>query len=405
MNMILQWFIILEIFAIPIMADDKTIYVSFKDLLEFEKDAFAAMGVPEKDAKICADVLFEADKRGIDSHGVGRLFMYYVRIRKNQQTPITKITIEKEKEGMARLRADNGMGQPVSHMAMQMAIDKAKKCGIGMVTVGESNHYGIAGYYSLMAADQGCIGITGTNARPSIAPTWGVEPMLGTNPLTIAVPTDWDFHWFADHATSVTQRGKIEQYARLNKKCIKGWVINSAGDNPVESGQILKDMLAKKAALSPLGGSGEDLGGYKGYNYATFVEIMSAALCSANFLQACIGFKDEGDKKVFYPYRLGHFFIAIDIEAFVELDTFKKTVGEILRQLAASKKQPGADHIYVAGEKEFVIETERADKGIPLTAATQIQLQQMVDELKMDMSKYDIKWKAEYKGAADSQGW
>jgi LDH2 family malate/lactate/ureidoglycolate dehydrogenase len=121
---------------------------------------------------------------------------------RKQQEAVTKITVEKEKAGVARLNAHNGMGQPVSYKAMKMAIEKAKKCGIGMVTVRGSNHYGIAGYYSLMAAKEGCIGICGTNARPSIAPTWGVEPILGTNPLTIALPTDCDFPWFADHATS-----------------------------------------------------------------------------------------------------------------------------------------------------------------------------------------------------------
>ncbi len=388
--------------------DEKYTYVPLETLREFEKDCFLGMGVPEEDAKICADVLFEADHRGIDSHGVGRLFMYYARVRRGQQEAKTDITIIREKPGMARLNAHNGMGQPVSHKAMQMAIDKAKSCGIGMTTVGDSNHYGIAGYYSLMASEQGCIGITGTNARPSIAPTWGVEPMLGTNPLTIAFPTNYSpcgGHWFADHATSITQRGKIEWYARLNKPAIKGWVINSSGENPTDTNQILKDMLAKKAALNPLGGSGEELGGYKGYNYATFVEVMSAALCSANFLQNCLGFRIEGDKKVFEPYRLGHFFIAIDIEAFIELDKFKETTGQILESCANAKKMPEADHIYVAGEKEYTIMQERAKTGVPISEATQLQLLQMIDELKLDPQKYNVEWTTEYTGNVDSQGW
>lgn len=385
---------------------ENNIHVDFETLWNFEKDCFLGMGVPEEDAKICADVLFEADKRGIDSHGVGRLFMYYARIRRGQQSPKTNITIEKEMGSTARLSANNGMGQAVSHKAMQMAIEKAKINGIGMVTVGESNHYGIAGYYTLMASSQGCIGISGTNARPSIAPTFGVEPMMGTNPLTIAFPTDWDFDWFADHATSITQRGKIEMYARMGKPVTKGWVINASGENPTDSKQILKDMLDKKAALSPLGGSGEDLGGYKGYNYALFVEVMSAALSSANFLQSCLGFEIRDGKQVFIPYRLGHFFIAINIEAFIELDKFKKTVGEMLRQIANSKKQPGSDHIYIAGEKEFVIEKERMKTGIPISEATQIQMLQMVDEMKLDASKYNIKWSVTYNpDNVDSQGW
>src|SRR6056297_1597371 len=181
--------------------EEKKTYVQFDDLLKFERDAFEAMGVPKDDAKICADVLFEADRRGIDSHGVGRLFMYYVRIRRKQQEAETKIDVIKEKPGIISLEANNGMGMPVSHFAMEKAIEKAKECGIGMAVVGESNHYGIAGYYTLLAADNNCIGFCGTNARPSIAPTWGLEPRLGTNPLTIALPTNLDFHWFADHAT------------------------------------------------------------------------------------------------------------------------------------------------------------------------------------------------------------
>ena len=192
--------------------------------------------------------------------------MYYIRIKRNQQLPTTEITVEKEMPGIARLNAHNGMGMPVSHKAMQMAIDKAKNVGIGMVTVGESNHYGIAGYYALMAANQGCIGICGTNARPSIAPTNAVEPVLGTNPLTIALPSDWDFPWFADHATSITQRGKIELYARINKPLQAGWVINDLGENLLMQMQFSMLCWIKKAALNPLGGSGEELGGYKGYN-------------------------------------------------------------------------------------------------------------------------------------------
>lgn len=388
--------------------DENYVYIPLNTLWEFEKDCFVGMGVPEKDAKICADVLFEADIRGIDSHGVGRLFMYYARLQRRQQLPTTEISIIREKAGTARLNAHNGMGQVASYKAMQIAIDKAKECGIGMTTVGDSNHYGIAGYYSLMASEQGCIGINGTNARPSIAPTWGVEPMLGTNPLTIAFPTNYQptgGHWFADHATSITQRGKIEWYARLEKPAIKGWVINSSGENPVDTNQILQDMLAKKAALNPLGGSGEDLGGYKGYNYATFVEVMSAGLCSANFLQQCIGFHFEGNEKVFDPYRLGHFFIAVDIEAFIELDTFKETTNEILKQIAESQKMPGADHIYVAGEKEYTIIQERQKTGVPISEATQLQLQQMIEEMNLDSDKYDVDWTAKYTGSVDSQGW
>ena len=277
------------------------------------------------------------------------------------------------------------MGMPVSVRAMQMAIDKAKKNGIGMAIVENSNHFGIAGYYVLMATNQDCIGMCGTNARPSIAPTWSVEPMIGTNPFTIGMPTDWDFPWIADHATSITQRGKIETYARLGKKAVQGWVIDENGKAATDSKEIVTDMLALKTALAPLGGIGEELGGHKGYNYATFVEIMSACLSQANMLQACLGL-DKNNNSI--PYNLGHFFIAIDPSAFCALDAFKKKTGDLLRQLAGAKKQPGADHIYIAGEKEYIAHEKRKKTGVPIPKVTQRQFLKMQKELELDQYNF-----------------
>ena len=381
-----------------LMPDEDYTWVDFDTLEKFMQDVMVGIGVPEEDAKIVADVLITSDKRGIDSHGVGRLMMYYARIKRKQQLPTTKISVIKDNLGTARWDAGNGMGHPVSKKAMQSAIDKAKKTGIGMVVVGNSNHFGIAGYYSLMAAAQGCIGICGTNARPSIAPTWSVEPMLGTNPLTIALPTDWDFPWCADQATSITQRGKIETYARIGKDAIPGWVIDEHGNAATDAPDILKKMLEFKAALTPLGGMGEDLAGYKGYNYATFVEIMSACLTQSNFLQACLGVKD-GE---FVPYNLGHFFIAIDIDSIIDLSEFKKTTGTMLRQLAAAKKAPGAEHIYIAGEKEWLAGKERAGKGAPISKATQKQFLQIQQEL--GLNQYDFGFDVEI-DKSDTPGW
>ncbi|MHA1799923.1 MAG: Ldh family oxidoreductase, partial [Candidatus Helarchaeota archaeon] len=343
--------------------------------------------------------LIESDKRGIDSHGIARLFMYYARIKRKQQLPTTKLTVVRERPGTIRLNANNGMGQVASKKAMQMAIDKAKKNGIGMAVVENSNHYGIAGYYALMAANQDCIGMTGTNARPSIAPTWGVEPMLGTNPFTFGAPTDLDFPWIADHATSITQRGKIETYARLNKDAVEGWVIDENGNASTNSKQIVVDMLKLKTALTPLGGIGEKLGGHKGYNYATFVEILSTCLTQANMLQATLGIDKDGN---YLPYNLGHFFIAIDVAAFCDVDSFKKKIGDMLRQLANSKKQPNADHIYVAGEKEYIAYNKRKETGVPLSKVTQKQLLKMKNEL--DLNQYEFPFKVSL-DEEDETGW
>lgn len=341
-------------------------YVSFDTLEEFMVKTFISAGLPAEDAAICADVLIESDKRGIDSHGIGRLKPIYIdRIREGIINPITKIDVIKEGPTTAVLDGNNGMGQVVSKYAMAMAIEKAQKFGMGMVAVRNSNHYGIAGYYPTMATEKGLIGITGTNARPSIAPTFGIENMLGTNPLTFGIPTDEAFPFVLDCATSITQRGKIEVYQRVGKDLPSGWVIGSEGQPRTDTEAVLRDLVTGGAALAPLGGIGEELGGYKGYGYATVVEILSAALQGGAFLKALSGISDG--KKV--PYGLGHFFIAIDVEAFTSLDEFKKATGDILRELRASKKAPGVERIYTAGEKEYLAFVERTVTGVPINEA------------------------------------
>ncbi|MGI6150864.1 MAG: Ldh family oxidoreductase [Christensenellales bacterium] len=361
---------------------EKTYYESFERMEDFMTRAFIAIGVPEEDAKICAAVLIESDKRGIDSHGVGRFKPIYIdRINEGIQFPKTQFEVVRETKTTAVVDGHDGMGHVIGVKSMQMAIDKAKEYGMGMVAVRNSTHYGIAGYYPLMAAKEGMIGITGTNARPSIAPTFGVENMLGTNPLTIGFPTDEEFPFVIDCATSITQRGKIEHYARIKKEMPVGWVIDSDG-NPVTDPEVaLEGFATRTCALAPLGGIGEELAGYKGYGYATVVEVLSAALQGGSFLRALNGFDANGNKR---PYHLGHFFIAIDISAFVPVEEFKKTAGDILRELRASAKAKGHDRIYTAGEKEYLAFLERSKTGIPLNAAVRKSLQDARDQLKVD---------------------
>ncbi|MDR2922298.1 MAG: Ldh family oxidoreductase, partial [Treponema sp.] len=322
-------------------------YESFDKMEAFMKDVFIKVGVPPDDAAVCADVLIESDKRGIDSHGVGRFKPIYIdRIKDGIQNPVTRFEVVKDHLAAAVVDGHDGMGQVIAKKSMQMAIDKAKQYGLGMVVVRNSTHYGIAGYYASMAAKAGMIGITGTNARPSIAPTFGIENMLGTNPLTVGIPTDEDFPFMLDCATSVTQRGKIEHYDRIGKTMPSGWVINRDGTGETDPSKALRGLTENTSALAPLGGLGEDTAGYKGYGYATVVEILSAALQQGQFLKALNGMDSSGKK---IPYHLGHFFIAIDISAFVELSLFKKTTGDILRELRASAKAPGQERIYTAG--------------------------------------------------------
>jgi LDH2 family malate/lactate/ureidoglycolate dehydrogenase len=363
-------------------------YESFDKMESFMKDVFIKVGVPPGDAAVCAEILIESDKRGIDSHGVGRFKPIYIdRIKDGIQNPVTRFEVVREGPTTAVVDGHDGMGQVIGKRSMQMAVDKAKKYGMGMVAVRNSTHYGIAGYYATMAADVGMIGITGTNARPSIAPTFGIENMLGTNPLTVGIPTDEDFPFVLDCATSVSQRGKIEHYNRINKTMPEGWVINRDGSSETNPAKALEGLTKGSAALAPLGGLGDETAGYKGYGYATVVEILSAALQQGQFLKALNGFDPSGKKA---PYHLGHFFIAIDIASFVEPEQFKKTTGDILRELRASEKMPGQDRIYTAGEKEYLAWLARKDTGVPLNESLRKTIKALKEEYRMDTYTFNF---------------
>ena len=356
-------------------------FIPFDILEKFMVNVMVKAGIPKDDAAIIGDVLLQADKLGFDSHGVNRLKSIYLdRIKEGILDPLTDYKIIKEGPTTAVIDGQNGMGHVISYNAMKMAIEKAKEYGMGMITVRNSSHYGFAGYYPLMAVHENMIGITGTNARPSIAPTFGVENMLGTNPMTFGIPSDEPFPFLLDCATSITQRGKIELYAREGKELPRGWVIDQNGESKTNSSEVLEDLFSGKAALTPLGGVGEENAGYKGYGYATVVEILSAALQQGSFMKMLIGSKDG--KKA--PYSVGHFFIVINISAFTDPDDFKKTTGNILRELRASKRMPGQPRIYTAGEKEYDTWLERKDKGVPFN-------KELLKEYRGLCNTYDLK--------------
>ncbi len=366
----------------------KTNVVDWKTITDFVIDAFVGYGVPRADAEICADVLLESDKRGIESHGVNRFKPIYLdRIKAGIQNPVTDFEIVKETETTAVVDGHDGMGQVIGYKSMRMAIDKAKKYGMGMVVVRNSCHYGIAGYYPSMSCKEGCIGITGTNARPSVAPTFGVEGMFGTNPLTIGIPTDEDFDFLIDCASSVTQNGKIEYYARIGENVHPGTVIGLDGQSVEgDAGNALKMIRGGTAALTTLGGIGEAMGGYKGYGYAMVVELLSAALQNGLYGKDLDG-KDENGK--IRPYHLGHFFIAIDTNHFLGEEVCRKKAGDILRAVRASKKAPGEERIYTAGEKEHLVRLARKD-GVPINASVQKELVAVRDEL--GLTQYVFPW-------------
>ncbi len=359
-------------------------WVDFGLLTQFMQEALVCAGVPEGDAEIVADVLIESDKRGIDSHGIGRLKPIYIdRIDEGILNPKTKIDLIRETPTTAVLDGNNGMGHVIAKKAMEVAITKAKEQGMGMTAVRNSTHYGIAGYYTSMATQAGMVGITGTNARPSIAPTFGVENMMGTNPLTIGLPTDEPFDFNLDCATSVSQRGKIEVYGRAGKDLPEGWVIDRKGKDRRDTQQVLKDLTLGQAALTPLGGIGEDTGGYKGFGYAVAVEVLSAALQGGKFMKDLSGTDSQGNK---IPYPLGHFFIAINTENFLGEDVFRRIAGNILRGLRNSEKAPGEERIYTAGEKEYLAWEYRKGRGCPVPGTLQRQMEELRERWKMDFA-------------------
>lgn len=361
-----------------------SVWIPFAKLEAFMKDVLVASGVPEADAETIGEVLIESDRRGIDSHGIGRLKPIYIdRIDAGILDPVTRIEMLKDEKACVTLDGHNGMGHVVAKKAMEMAIAKAKEYGLGMAAVRNSTHYGIAGYYVTMATKEGMIGVTGTNARPSIAPTHGVENMLGTNPLTFGLPTDEDFPFVIDCATSVTQRGKIEVYGRAGKELPHGWVIDENGRDRTDTAAVLEDLTRGKAALTPLGGIGEENGGYKGYGYAAVVEILSAALQDGAFMKALNG-KDADGRPI--PYPLGHFFIAIDPAFFMGRETFRRIAGEICRALRTSKKAPGEERIFTPGEKEYLAWQYRKEHGCPVPPSLQKVIRQLTDRFGLDYS-------------------
>jgi L-2-hydroxycarboxylate dehydrogenase (NAD+) len=356
----------------------KTAHIPVDTIENFMIDVFQALGVPEDEARICADVLITSDLRGIESHGVGRLKYYYDRIQAGVQFTMTEMEVVKETETTALVDGHHGMGHVIAYRAMRMAMDKARQYGLGAVTVRNGTHFGIAGYYPLMAAEEGMMGFTVTNARPAIAPTFSTEPMLGTNPIAFAAPSDTDHPFCFDGATSITQRGKIEVAARAEKPVPAGWVIDSEGNPMTEPDQILEDLGSATAALLPLGGAGELLAGYKGYDLATMVEILSASLCGGTFMKDLLGFAEDGSRR---PYMLGHFFLAIDIEHFIPLGVSRRITGQIMRALQDAHKAPGQGRIYVAGEKEHEREKQIRERGVPANPNLRRELQIMRDEL------------------------
>jgi L-2-hydroxycarboxylate dehydrogenase (NAD+) len=351
-------------------------------LRDFCVRAFETMGVQAEDAQITADVLVQANLRGIDSHGVARLARYIDGLRHGVMQARPEEKVVTETPTTVTLDAGAGLGQPVSFRAMKQVIEKAKEFGCGFATVRNSNHYGIAGYYAMMALEHDMIGISTTNAAVLVVPTFGRDAMYGTNPIALAVPAGQRRPFVMDMATSTVPRGKLEVYNRQEKPLPLGWATDERGVPTTDAARVL-DNFVKRAGggLLPLGGAGEEFSGYKGYGMGLMVEILSAVLPGAAFLTSVYP-KDANGKAL--PANLGHFFGAWRLDAFRPADEFKADMDRLIDELRGANRAEGAERIYVHGEKEFEEASRRAEQGIPLGAKVEASLKQIAVDLDIE---------------------
>ena len=315
-------------------------------LRKFTEDVFIKLGVPEEDAKITADVLLAANRRGINSHGVARLKRYVGYIQNNKMNPRTELKVIKETPVSLLVSAGNGLGQVAGYKTMKMVIEKTKKSGMCFAAVKESNHFGIAGYYSMMALEENLIGISLTNSAPLVLPTFGKEAVIGTNPLSFAIPTKSNKPFVLDMATSTVPRGKLEVYNRMNKPIPETWATDEEGHPTTEAGRVLDNMLNRKGGgLLPLGGATEEMGSHKGYGLSVLVDILSGVLSGGAFGPIIYSNKQAAG--------VCHFFGAINPEIFIPTDEFKDNMDKFIEILKNSAKISGKERIYIHGEKEF----------------------------------------------------
>lgn len=368
-----------------IMAEEVELHVQSKKLTDFCVRVFQKLGVPQNDARITADVLVMADLRGIGSHGVARLRRYVDGLRDGIMLARPEIKVITETPATALIDGGAGLGQPVSHMAMEKAIKKAKEVGAGFTTVRNSNHYGIAGYYAMMALESDCIGISMTNADVLVVPTFGRNAMLGTNPIAVAAPANRERPFVMDMATSTVPRGKLEVYDRLGKPLPAGWATDERGVGTEDAHRVLENFKIRGGGgLLPLGGEGELLSGYKGYGLALWVDVFCAVLSGAAY--ASLVYPRTPDGKPL-PADLGHFFGAWRVDAFRPVDEFKASMDDLQRQLKNAPKAEGQDRIYIHGEKEYEKEELYARQGVPLGPKVVADLKSIARELDVE---YDL---------------
>jgi L-2-hydroxycarboxylate dehydrogenase (NAD+) len=342
------------------------------------------LGVSGEDAGITADVLVAADLRGVDSHGVARLKRYVSGLQQGVMKARANPRIVRESSCTATIDGDAGLGQPISCRAMKMAISKAQTHNLGLVAVKNSNHFGIAGYYAMMALAEDMIGICTTNSEALVVPTFGRNAILGTNPIAIAVPSNKERPFVLDMATSTVTRGKLEVHARMKKSIPMNWATDENGTRTEDPTRVLQNIINRKGGgLMPLGGNSEALGGHKGYGLALAVEIFSALLSGASFAAHVYPTDKEGKPM---PSGIGHSFGAICIDAFRPRSEFKRDMDDLIHCLHDAPRANGAKRIYIHGEKEFEQSEQRRKHGIPLNAEVVEDLRSIAEQLGLDES-------------------
>jgi len=332
-------------------------------LREFTVRVFRHAGVPPEDAAQAADVLSAADLRGIDSHGVARLSTYFDLLMAGRINPRPRPEVVRETPSTATVDGDNGLGLVVGPWANDVAMDKAQAVGSGWVSVRHSNHFGIAGYGPLRALERGMIGWAMTNSTRLVAPLWGAQRMLGTNPLAIAFPGREEPPIVIDMATPVVPLGKIEIARRKGERIPLGWAIDAEGrptDDP--------DRLIDGGALLPLG-SDREHGGHKGYCLGMMVDVLCAVLSGANWGPFAPPFMlrqevPEGS----VGKGIGHFFGAMRIDGFIDPEEFRGQIDHLVRAFRATRPAPGTRGPLIPGDPEREAERERRQAGIPLLA-------------------------------------
>jgi LDH2 family malate/lactate/ureidoglycolate dehydrogenase len=339
-------------------------------LREFSRRVFRHLDVPEADARQAADVLAAADVQGIDSHGVARLHTYFDLLSAGRINPKPAIRVVRESASTATVDGDKGLGLVVGPKANAIAMEKAEGAGTGWVAVCHTNHFGIAGYYPRQALERGLIGWAMTNSSPGVAPLWGAERMLGTNPIAIAFPGAEEPPIVIDMATCTAAYGKVEIAKREGKRIPEGWAIDREGRATTDP-----DAMMDGGALLPLG-SDREHGGHKGYCLALMVDVLCAVLSGANWGPFAPPFA-LGTR---IPTRsvgkgIGHFFGAMRIDAFREPAEFKAQIDELVRTLRRTRPAPGTSGPLVPGDPEREAMKERTTRGIPLLPAVIADLQ------------------------------